>query len=87
MTKHSPYERAQRAAETERTKQIEAAWYASIPAETAKAFAREVEASRARGPLAAPPDQAPGTAPNPPRPGREPKPPKVERRGGRGGRS
>ena len=30
MTKHSPYERAQRAAETERVKQIEAAWYASI---------------------------------------------------------
>jgi hypothetical protein len=85
MTKHSPYERAKRAAETERTKQIEAAWYASIPTETAKAFQREVEASRARGPIAPPPDMAPGTAPNPPRPGREPKPPKVEKRG-RGGR-
>ena len=44
MTKHSPYERAQRAAETERMKQVEAAWYASIPADVAKAFAHEVEA-------------------------------------------
>lgn len=87
MTKHSPYERARRAAETERTKQIEAAWYASIPTDAAKAFERDVDAARARGPLQPPPGQAPGTRPNPPRPGREPKPPKVERRGGRGGRS
>ncbi len=83
MTKHSPYERARRAAETERTKQIEAAWYASIPADTAKQFEREVAAARERGPLAPPPNQAPGTMPNPPHPGREPKPPKAERRGGR----
>ncbi len=87
MTKHSPHERAQRAAETERTKHIEAAWYAAIPAETARAFEREVEAARARGPVAPPPNQTPGTLPNPPRPGREPKPPKVERRSSRGGRS
>jgi hypothetical protein len=87
MTKHSPYERARRAAETARTKEIAAAWYASIPAETARAFERDVAAARDRGPLQPPPNQAPGTAPNPPRPGREPKPPKVESRGGRGGRS
>jgi hypothetical protein len=86
MTKHSPYERAQRSAETERMKQIESAWYASIPADTAKAFAQEVEAARARGPLKPPPDMAPGTLPNPPRPGREPKPVKDDRRTGRGGR-
>ncbi len=86
MTKHSPYERARRTAETERTKQIEAAWRASIPADTADAFARDVEAARARGPLQPPPNQAPGTMPNPPRPGREPKPVKEERRPSRGGR-
>jgi hypothetical protein len=86
MTKRSPYERAQRAAENERMKEIEAAWRASTPAETAAAFAREVEAARARGPLKPPPDQAPGTLPNPPRPGREPKPPKVDRKASYGRR-
>jgi hypothetical protein len=87
MTKRSPYERARRAAETERTKQIEAAWYAAIPSDAARAFERDVDAARARGPMAAPSNQPPGTLPNPPRPGREPKPPKVERRGGHGSRS
>ncbi len=87
MTKQSPYERARRAAESERTRQIEAAWYASIPPEAARAFEREVEAARARGPVAPPANQPPGTQPNPPRPGREPKPPKAQRRAGRGGRS
>jgi hypothetical protein len=86
MTKHSPYERARRAAENERMKQIEAAWYASIPAETAAAFARDVEAARARGPLKPPPDQAPGTMPNPPRPGHEPKASKDDRRATHGRR-
>ena len=86
MTKHSPYERAQRAAETERMKQVEAAWFASIPADVAKSFAKEVEAAHARGPLPPPPDMAPGTLPNPPRPGREPKPVKDDRRPSRGGR-
>lgn len=86
MTKHSPYERARRDAETLRTKEIEAAWYASIPADAARAFEREVAASRARGPVQPPANQAPGTMPNPPRPGREPKPAKAERHG-RGGRS
>jgi hypothetical protein len=85
VTKHSPYERARRAAENERTKQIAAAWYAAIPSDTARAFERDVEAARQRGPLPPPPNQPPGTAPNPPHPGREPKPPKTERRG-RGGR-
>ena len=87
MTKHSPFERARRAAETERTKQIEAAWYASIPPETLSAFTRDVAAARARGPLAPPPNQAPGTLPNPPRPGHEPKAPKVDRNATRGRRS
>ena len=80
MSKHSQHERERRAADSERMKQIQDAWYASIPAAEAQAFAREVEAARARGPLPPPPDMAPGTAPNPPRPGREPKPPKNEQR-------
>ena len=79
MTKHSKHEREKRAQESERTKQIEAAWYGSLPADTAKAFTREVEAARARGPLPPRPDMAPGTAPRPPRPGHEPRPPKDER--------
>ncbi len=85
MTKRSPYERGRRAAETERMKQIEAAWQASLPAETAKAFARDVAAARARGPLAPAPNQPKGTVPNPPRPGHEPKAPKDDRKGRRGG--
>jgi hypothetical protein len=73
MTKHSRRERQQRAEETDRVRQIEAAWVARIPPETAKAFRLEVEAARVRGPLPPPPDMAPGTAPRPPRPGREPR--------------
>jgi len=86
VTKHSRQEREQRAAETERMKQVGAAWYGSIPGDVAAAFSREVEANRARGPLPPRPDMAPGTMPNPPRPGREPKPTKEERtqRRGRG---
>jgi hypothetical protein len=84
MTKHSRFERTKRSEETERVRQVEAAWFASLPADTAKAFVRDVEAARARGPIAPPPDMAPGTAPRPPRPGREPKPPKEEPRGRRG---
>jgi hypothetical protein len=86
MTKHSPYERARRASETARIKEIEAAWWASVPSETAAAFQREVAASRARGPLPPPPNQEPGTVPNPPRPGREPRAEKDDRRPGRGAR-
>jgi hypothetical protein len=80
MTKHSKHERERRTHETERMKEVQTAWYGSLPAATALAFTREVEAARARGPLPPPPDMAPGTLPNPPRPGREPKPPKDEQR-------
>ena len=80
MTKHSHYERERRAHDAERMKEVQAAWYASLPAATATAFSREVEAAMARGPQPRPPDMAPGTRPNPPRPGREPKPPKDEQR-------
>ena len=79
MTKHSKREREQRALETTRVKEIVAAWTASLPGPVATAFAESVAAARRRGPLAPPPDQAPGTIPNPPRPGREPKPVKEER--------
>lgn len=67
MAKHSRYEREQRAKQTERTKEIAAAWYASMPADVSKAFAKEVAEVRARGPLPPPPDMAPGTPPRPPR--------------------
>ena len=76
MTKHSAFERAQREAETERMRQVEAAWFASLPKATIEAFNTEVASVMARGPQARQPDMAPGTQPNPPRPGREPKPKK-----------
>ncbi len=79
MTKHSKHERERRASESERMKEVQAAWYGSLPAATAAAFSREVAAAQARVPEVRP-DMAPGTAPNPPRPGREPKPPKDEQR-------
>jgi len=78
MTKRSRHEREQRAAQNERAKQITADWERAISPERAAAFAKEVEAARARGPRPAQPDMAPGTAPNPPRPGNEPRPPKKE---------
>lgn len=80
MTKHARHEREQRAAETVRVKEIEAAWMASLPAATAQAFTASVAAARARGPLEPPPPMAPGTAPRPPRPGHEPRPSKEERK-------
>ena len=79
MARHSKFERERREAETERVKQIEAAWMGSLPTATAKAFAESVALARARGPEEKRPDMAPGTAPRPPRPGHEPKPPKDER--------
>jgi hypothetical protein len=79
MTKHSKHERERRATEAERMKEVQAAWYGSLPAATAAAFTREVAAAQARVPVERT-DMAPGTAPNPPRPGREPKPPKDEQR-------
>jgi len=76
MTKHSKYERQQRAAETVRVQEIERAWQGSIPAPLAAEFAAAVQAASERGPRPRQPDMAPGTAPRPPRPGREPKPKK-----------
>jgi len=73
MAKHSKSEREKRTAQNEVVARIEAAWQQSIPAARAKEFAASVAEARARGPLAPPPDMAPGTAPNPPRPGHEPK--------------
>ena len=80
MTKHSKHEREKRAAQTELVRQQEAAWFAALPTDVAKAHTRDVEAARARGPLPPPPLQEPGTAPRPPRPGREPKPAKEDTR-------
>lgn len=85
MTKHSKRERERRAQETQRVREIEAAWAGSVPPATAKAFALEVEAALARGPEVRRPDMAPGTAPRPPRPGHEPRPPKTTERPRRGG--
>jgi hypothetical protein len=79
VARHSKFERERRSAETERVKQIEAAWMGSLPTATAKAFSESVAAARARGPEEKRPDMAPGTAPRPPRPGHEPRPPKDER--------
>ncbi len=80
MAKHSKAERDRRAAESARIAEIQAAWVGSIPAATAKAFAANLEAIKARGPIAKRPDMAPGTRPNPPRPGHEPRPAKEEAR-------
>lgn len=80
MTKHARYEREQRATETLRVKEIEAAWMGSVPAATAQAFTAAVESARARAPQEPAPPMAPGTAPRPPRPGREPRPSKEERK-------
>jgi hypothetical protein len=79
VTKHSRYEREQRAAQNARMQAIVEAHARSIPPAEAEAFARQVEIARARGPLPRPPDMAPGTPPRPPRPGHEPRPKKEER--------
>jgi hypothetical protein len=79
MTKHSKFEKERRAAETVRTREIEAAWIGSLPADTAKAFGAAVQAARSRPPAGPPPNMPPGTAPRPPRPGHEPRVPKEER--------
>jgi hypothetical protein len=73
MAKHSRAQRARRKEQNEAVARIEAAWQQSVPADRARAFAAAVAEARTRGPVAPPPDMAPGTAPNPPRPGREPK--------------
>lgn len=79
MARHSRHERERRTAQTERVKQIEAAWLGSLPSPIVKAFADSVAVARARPPQERRPDMAPGTLPRPPRPGHEPKPPKEER--------
>jgi hypothetical protein len=79
VTKHSRLEKQRRAAEGDRVKEIEAAWFASLPAEAKKSFTASVEAARTRPPAAPPEDMAPGTPPRPPRPGHEPRPAKEER--------
>ena len=79
MARHSKHERERRTAETERVKQIEAAWLGSLPPAVAKSFAESVAVARARAPQEKRPDMPPGTMPRPPRPGHEPKPPKDER--------
>ena len=53
MAKHSKFENDRRAAETIRTKEIEAAWLGSLSKPTAEAFTHAVAA--ARGPTAAGP--------------------------------
>ena len=83
MTKRSRYEREQRAAANVRVKQITAEWERAVPSDRLAAFAAQVEAARARGPLPPPPDMPPGTLPRPPRPGHEPRPPKKEETRGR----
>ena len=62
MTKHSRYERERRATDVQRMKEVQAAWYASLPAATAQAFSREVEAAQAASPRAAA-RHGPGHAP------------------------
>ena len=79
MTKHSRYEREQRAAANIKIKAMGEAMQNAIPAAEAADFAKRVEAARARGPLPKQPDMAPGTAPRPPRPGHEPRPPKEDK--------
>ena len=79
MTKHSRLEKQRRAAEGDRVKEIEAAWFASLTPDTAKSFKASVEAARTRPPAGPPEDMPPGTMPRPPRPGHEPRPAKEER--------
>jgi hypothetical protein len=79
VTKHSRLEKEQRAAERERVREIEAAWFASLTPDVAKTFTANVEAARTRPPAPPPENMAPGTPPRPPRPGHEPRPAKEER--------
>ena len=77
MARHSRFEQEQRAAESARMKEIEAAWMGSLPKPVAEDFAAAVAAARARPPEGPPPNMPPGTRPNPPK--REPRPTKEER--------
>ena len=67
MAKHSKYEKDRRAAETVRIKEVEAAWFGSLPKATADAFTLAVAAARARPPQGPWPNMPPGTRPNPPK--------------------
>ena len=74
--KHSRRERERRAQQVEDVRRIEAAWIGSLAHDVAQAYALNVAAAHARGPLPRALDMAPGTRPNPPRPGHEPRQPK-----------
>ena len=76
MAKHSKFENERRAAETVRTKEIEAASFGSLSKPTAEAFTLAVATARARPPQGPFPNMPPGTRPNPPK--REPRPTKEE---------
>ena len=54
--KHSKNERRQREQETERMRQIESAWFASLPRDVAASFAVQVDAARTRAPQPRPAD-------------------------------
>ncbi len=84
MTKRSRSERERREASNARVAEIEQAWRAALPNDVAKEFDARVRAAKERGPMAPPPDMAPGTPPRPPRPGREPKPKETNDRPRRG---
>jgi len=86
MTKRSEFERARRKESNTRLAEIQRAWRESLPSDVMGEFDARVRAAKERGPLAPPPDMAPGTAPRPPRPGREPKPPKTDDKQRRGRR-
>jgi hypothetical protein len=73
MTKRSRFEKAQRAAEDERTRQTAEAWMARLSPAERSAYSSAVATAHARPPVERAPNMAPGTRPNPPRPGREPK--------------
>jgi hypothetical protein len=77
MAKHSKFEKEQRAAQSTRVKEIEAAWLGSLSKPAAAAFEDAVAAARARPPQGPFPNMPPGTRPNPPK--REPRPTKEER--------
>jgi hypothetical protein len=83
MVKRSRYEREQRDAQNLRIQAAGEAMQRAIPPAVAEAFAKQVEAARARGPIQPPPNMAPGTLPRPPRPGHEPRPPKEDKPRGR----
>ena len=73
MTKRSRYEKAQRVAEDERTRQTAELWMSRLSAAEKSAYSSSVATAHARPPAEPAQNMAPGTRPNPPRPGREPR--------------